>query len=195
METNRTLHERTTELERALELVGRLAITDALTGLHNRRHFGDRLSAEFSRARRYKEPLALLLLDVDHFKQVNDTHGHAAGDAMLQTLADIFGRRCREADMVARVGGDEFAFLLYHSDLNAGSIFAQELLAIVNGHRFEWRGVEVPVGLSIGLACSLDAAEDTETLYAAADLALYDAKRNGRNRFATHPINRAVIAA
>ena len=194
MVTNRALHERTAELEHALELVGRLAITDALTGLHNRRYFADRLSADFSRARRYKEPLALLLLDVDHFKQINDTHGHAAGDAVLQTLAAIFGKRCRDADMVARVGGDEFAFLLYHSDLNAGSIFAQELLVIVNGHGFEWRGVELPVGLSIGLACSLDAAEDTEALYAAADLALYDAKRDGRNRFAIHPINRGAKA-
>ena len=181
-------HERTGALEHALALVEKLAITDALTELHNRRYFDARLSADFSRALRYKEPLALVLLDIDHFKQINDTHGHAAGDALLQNLAAILAKRCRDADMVSRLGGDEFAFVLSHADVEIGSLFAQELLNIVNAHRFEWQGVEIPISLSIGLACASDAVHGTEGLYAAADMALYEAKRGGRNRFAvSHP--------
>lgn len=189
MATNHELHQRTAELEKALALVERLAITDALTGLYNRRHFDDRLAADFSRARRYGEPLTLMLLDVDRFKHVNDTHGHAAGDALLQELGKIFANRCRETDIVARLGGDEFAFLLYRCDLAAGAIFAGELLRSVNAHPFAVDGGILHVGLSIGLACTFASVNTVDGLYAAADMALYAAKRNGRNDVATYPLS------
>lgn len=187
MVTNRALHERTVELERALALVEKLAITDALTQLRNRRYFDDRLAADLSRSRRYGEPLTLLLLDVDHFKRINDTYGHAAGDALLQDMAKIFIDRCRDTDIVARLGGDEFAFLLYRTELQAGAVFAEELLGIVNAHRFAFRDRVLQVGLSIGLACSLDRVNSVEGLYGAADMALYEAKRSGRNSFVMFP--------
>ena len=186
MTTNRELQQRSTALEQALAQVERLATTDFLTQLRNRRYFDDRLAADFSRARRYGEPLSLLLLDIDHFKQTNDTWGHAAGDALLQALSQILSHRCRETDVVARLGGDEFAFLLYHTDLRSGAVFAEELLRIVNAHRFEYQGQPLRAGLSIGLACSADGVNSIEGLYGAADMALYEAKRNGRNRVASH---------
>lgn len=193
MATNRELHERTIELERALALVEKLAITDALTQLRNRRYFDDRLAADLGRSRRYGEPLTLLLLDVDHFKRINDTYGHAAGDALLQDMAKIFIDRCRDTDIVARLGGDEFAFLLYRTELRAGAVFAEELLGIVNAHRFAFRDRVLQVGLSMGLACSLDEVNrvnrvhSVEGLYGAADMALYEAKRSGRNSFVMFP--------
>lgn len=187
MATNRELHERTTELERTLALVEKLAITDALTQLHNRRYFDDRLAADFSRSRRYGEPLTLMLLDVDHFKRINDTQGHAAGDAVLQDLAKVFAKRCRDADIVARIGGDEFAFLLYRTDLHAGALFAKELLGIVNAHPFLFQEHDLHMGLSIGLACTLNSVHSMDSLYGAADMALYEAKRRGRNGLASYP--------
>ena len=187
MATNRELHERTRALEDTLALVEKLAVTDALTQLHNRRYFDDRLAVEFSRSRRFGEPLTLMLLDVDHFKRINDSQGHAAGDALLQDLAKVFAQRCRDADVVARIGGDEFAFLLYHTSLDAGNVFANELLGTVNACSFVFHDRDLKLGLSIGLACTLDSVNSTESLYGAADLALYEAKRRGRNRYASYP--------
>ena len=191
MTTNRELHERTAELERAFGLVEKLAITDSLTQLHNRRHFDDRLVQEFNRAGRFGEPLTLLLLDVDHFKQVNDTQGHAAGDALLQALACILDKRCRASDIVARLGGDEFAFLLYRTHLQEGAAFAAELLSVISAHRFSFQGRDLTMGVSMGLACTLDSSTSVKALYGAADSALYEAKRNGRSGFATHPFQTA----
>ena len=188
MATNRELHQRTIELEGTLALVEKLAITDGLTQLHNRRYFDDRLAVEFSRSQRFGEPLTLMLLDIDHFKRINDSQGHAAGDALLQDLAKVFAQRCRDADVVARIGGDEFAFLLYHTDLDAGNLFANELLGTVNTRSFVFGDHDLRLGLSIGLACTLDSvSSSTESLYGAADLALYEAKRRGRNRYASFP--------
>ena len=193
MTTNRELHERTAELERAFGLVEKLAITDSLTQLHNRRHFDDRLVQEFNRAGRFGEPLTLLLLDVDHFKQVNDTQGHAAGDALLQSLASILDKRCRASDIVARLGGDEFAFLLYRTHLQEGAAFAAELLSVINAHRFSFQHEDLGLSVSIGLACTLDSPTSVKALYGAADAALYEAKRDGRSCFATHPSKTVVV--
>lgn len=186
MVTNAELHKRTAELERALALVQALAVTDALTGLHNRRHFDERLAADFSRSRELGEPLTLVLIDVDHFKHINDNWGHAAGDALLQALAAILAERCRETDLAARLGGDEFALLLYRTDAHAAAHFAGHLLERVAAAPVEFQGRPIALGVSIGLAGIGDRIEDVEQLYAAADRALYEAKRSGRNRYAVH---------
>lgn len=186
MVTNAELHKRTGELERALALVQALAVTDALTGLHNRRYFDERLAADFSRSRELGEPLTLVLIDVDHFKHINDNWGHAAGDALLQALAAILAERCRETDLAARLGGDEFALLLYRTDVRAAAHFARHLLDRVAAAPVQFQERPIALGVSIGLAGTSDRIDDVEQLYAAADRALYEAKRSGRNRYATH---------
>lgn len=181
------LENRTHDLEKALSLVEKLAVTDSLTDLRNRRYFDDNLAAAFARSQRFGEPICLILLDVDHFKQINDTYGHVAGDAVLQTLARAFRGRTRETDIVARLGGDEFAFLLYRTSLQEGEVFGHNLLTLAAEQLFSFHGQEVRVGLSIGVACNQDNIHSIEALYGAADEALYEAKRRGRNRAVTYP--------
>ena len=189
MDTNRQLQQRTEELEKrsqdlekAMTLLERLAVTDSLTELRNRRYFDDTLNAAFARAQRSGEAVTLILVDIDHFKKINDTYGHAAGDAVLQRLAKLFKERTRETDIAARLGGDEFAFLLFHSDRQGSAAFADSILAETHQLRFVFDGAEVRIGLSIGLACSKDGIQSVEALYGAADEALYEAKRHGRDQ-------------
>ncbi|MCL5060050.1 MAG: diguanylate cyclase [Candidatus Thermoplasmatota archaeon] len=181
------LESRTQDLEKALSLVEKLAVTDSLTDLRNRRYFDDNLAAAFARSQRFGEPICLILLDVDHFKQINDTYGHAAGDTVLQTLGRAFKSRTRETDIVARLGGDEFAFLLYRTSLQEGELFGDNLLTLAAEQRFIFHGQEVRAGLSIGIACNQDSIHSIEALYGAADEALYEAKRRGRNRAISYP--------
>lgn len=183
----RELESRTRELEKALALLEKLAVTDSLTELRNRRYFDDSLAAAFARAQRFNEPLCLVLADVDHFKQINDSYGHAAGDTVLQKLAAAFRERTRETDVVARLGGDEFAFLLSRTNLDEGRVFAESLLNLAAGLRFSFDGQSLGVSLSIGLTCSDGWAHSVEALYGAADEALYEAKRRGRGQAVAYP--------
>ena len=194
MKTNEQLQQRTQELEsrtqdleKALALVEKLAVTDSLTDLRNRRYFDDNLAAAFARSQRFNEPLSLILLDVDNFKHINDSYGHAAGDIVLQTLARTFKSRTRETDILARLGGDEFAFLLYRTGAAEARSFAEKLLALAQEHRFTFHNQEIRVGLSIGVACTQADIHSIEALYGAADEALYEAKRQGRNRTVAYP--------
>lgn len=183
------LESRTQSLEKALTLLEKLAVTDSLTGLRNRRYFDDNMAATFARAQRFNEPMCLILLDVDFFKQINDTYGHAAGDTVLQTLARAFKTRTRETDISARLGGDEFAFLLYRTQREEGVLFGTALLAMLRGIPFKFHDHEVTVSLSIGVACNRDDIHSIEALYGAADEALYEAKRRGRNQVVAHPFD------
>lgn len=206
METNRELQQRSEELERrseelekALSLVEQLAVTDSLTELRNRRYFDDTMNTAFARALRFDEDLTLILLDVDYFKHVNDHYGHAAGDEVLQTLSRIFKERTREIDVAARVGGDEFAFLLYQTGREEGEVFARDLLKLVHEQRFVFDGDEVWIGLSIGLAGiheSLGAGNPSvAALCRAADEALYEAKHRGRDQVVSYPFSSNAIEA
>lgn len=183
------LEQRSQDLEKALNLVEKLAVTDSLTDLRNRRYFDDNLATSFARALRFNEPLALLLIDIDYFKKINDTYGHAAGDTILQTLSGIFKSRTRETDISARLGGDEFAFLLYRTNREIGMTFAEELLARTHELEFTFLGQSVKIGLSIGVACNWDDIHSIEALYGAADEALYEAKRRGRNQVVAYPFD------
>ena len=185
--TNEQLMTRSTELEDAFALMEKLAITDSLTLLYNRRHFDDCLAAAFSRAQRHQEPVCLILLDVDHFKHVNDSLGHAAGDYVLQELGRLIKSRIRETDTAARPGGDEFALLLYHTDKVGAKNLADDLLLLTRVHQFVFNGSNITATFSIGIALLETELNDVKALYAAADSALYEAKRRGRNQLVVYP--------
>ncbi|MCL5961580.1 MAG: GGDEF domain-containing protein, partial [Chloroflexi bacterium] len=173
-------------LEGVAEATRRLAITDELTGLHNRRHFQDELRAQMLHTKAHHRTLTILMIDVDRFKEINDALGHQAGDQTLNQLASVLGRHARSADLVARVGGDEFAVLLYGADFATGKVIAERLCEAVRNEIFDAVRdlAELRPTLSIGLACFPIHARDAEELLVAADKALYAAKKAGRDRVA-----------
>jgi diguanylate cyclase (GGDEF)-like protein len=164
------------------EEIYRLMTFDGLTQIHNKRHFHESLDREVSRSVRYERPISLVLFDIDHFKKVNDTHGHLAGDALLRQLASLVRGRIRREDLFARVGGEEFAVLLPEIELDGAESFADKIRRVAEGATFQFEDVTISVTLSLGVA-SLRADHGTgEALYRAADAALYTAKQTGRNR-------------
>ncbi len=167
-----------------------LATTDGLTGLKNRRTFGEKLAEEHARAVRYHQPLSLLLLDVDHFKQYNDTFGHPAGDAVLQRVAQTLGSTARDTDVAARYGGEEFVLILPQTDEAGALVIAERLRSVIAGGDWELR----PITASVGIATlSLD-TPTPDCLTACADKALYQSKEAGRNRV-THGNPAAPLAS
>lgn len=157
-----------------------LAKADALTGLPNRREFEERLEQALARSRRSAQAVALLFLDVDHFKSINDSHGHGVGDAVLREFAARLAPAMRQTDFVARLAGDEFVILVEgpHAVTEA-QIIAQKVLAATD-QPVILPGLSLPISVSIGIAISRDHDETPQTLLAAADSALYEAKRSGR---------------
>jgi two-component system cell cycle response regulator len=163
------------------EEIYRLMTLDGLTQLHNRRFFQEALDREFARSRRYHHPFCLVLFDIDHFKRINDTHGHLAGDDVLRRVAGLVSTKVRTNDLVARVGGEEFALILPEADRMGGVALAEKLRKMIANERFEHEGAAIPVTISLGVAdFNADFASSAE-LYKAADDRLYDAKRSGRN--------------
>ncbi|HEX6493542.1 MAG TPA: diguanylate cyclase [Candidatus Dormibacteraeota bacterium] len=154
--------------------------TDALTGICNRRHLEERLQGVLSMARRHREPAAVLMIDVDHFKSINDSMGHAGGDAVLREVADRLRRRVRLEDVVGRWGGEEFLVLGGITDAVAAGVLAERLRAAIADEPFEIDGAgRIRVTVSIGAAAG---TSDVEALVRQADAALYEAKAQGRNR-------------
>lgn len=177
------LRDRNQQLESMLHSVEALASTDALTGLYNRRRFADVLKREFAVTKRYKNTLSCLLLDLDHFKQVNDRFGHDAGDQVLKEVARRITGSLREVDLAARYGGEEFVILLPHTSKGDASIVAERLLKNVRKQEFNFGGELLTVTTSIGCAGNSDVASSSpDDLVKAADIALYEAKKCGRNR-------------
>jgi diguanylate cyclase (GGDEF)-like protein len=171
------------DLERANEELRRMAVTDALTGLHNRRHVEELLHEMFEHSIRLHEPLACTMFDLDHFKSVNDTYGHQAGDAVLQQLAGILKASAREIDRVGRYGGEEFIVLLPGTVLDAAVTFAERARQQVESHTFTFEGGSLRRTMSCGVAAfPHPRIEHREALVKAADDALYVAKELGRNR-------------
>lgn len=168
-----------------LEETRRLAITDSLTGLFNRRHFNQQLEENVGRAQRYEETLALVFVDLDHFKEVNDRFGHHAGDRCLQALSNTLRESVRDSDQIARIGGEEFAVLLIRADRQLALSIAQRLHERIDNLILE-EDPPLPVNLtaSLGVAFFPDDGDDPKSLMRAADRALYTAKRLGRNRVA-----------
>jgi two-component system, cell cycle response regulator len=170
--------------EQALISVHDSALKDGLTRAYNRRVFDDRLRSEFSFAARHDRSLVLLLVDVDHFKSVNDTYGHQAGDCVLQQVATLIASTLRAEDCCARYGGEEFAVLIRDTSPADAMVVAERVRALVAAQQVEWAGQKITVTVSIGMACSvaMPPTEDSASLLRRADEALYQAKESGRNR-------------
>ncbi len=180
---NQELTLRSKELEQMVTLSQRLATTDSLTGLQNRRFLDENLGSVFALAKRHADPLCLVLLDVDFFKQINDEYGHASGDVVLKLLGDLIRWSTRESDISARMGGDEFAFILPRTSVAQAKIFAESLLEKTRTHAFVIPGEKIlKVTLSMGVTELTEDILSVEALYGAADKALYESKHRGRNQ-------------
>ncbi len=158
------------------------ALYDALTKACNKRHFLHRLETEVAYAKRHSTPLSLLMIDIDHFKRINDGHGHPAGDHVLSTLGQIVSSALRTEDLFARFGGEEFAVLCRGVTANSALSLAERLRARVETFAFEYQGRRIPVTISVGVAAWFDQADSATKLISDADEALYKAKGSGRNR-------------
>ncbi len=174
------LAEKNEELQRVNEILSQLSITDGLTKLHNHRYFQDHLSREIKRVSRTHAPLAMILLDIDDFKLLNDTHGHAAGDEVLMALAAIMNDTARESDLIARYGGEEFVILMPNTDLEGALHLAEKLRMAVESTRLIIGDRMKPIDITISLGVATYEGERRE-FFGEADRALYQAKANGKN--------------
>jgi diguanylate cyclase (GGDEF)-like protein len=183
------LQGRNADLEKAVTI-------DTLTGLLNRKRFDELLASEFSRARRERGNLCVLFVDVDHFKRVNDTFGHAAGDAVLRNLGSVLQRVTGPTHLAARYGGEEFVVLVPGATLQTGSHLAQTIRQAVEDAPTGFGGRDLPVRVSVGVAVMEGGAyfDDPEQLLTFADRALYAAKRCGRNTVRICPAPQAAAA-
>jgi two-component system, cell cycle response regulator len=168
------------ESNKRLEL---LSITDGLTKLHNHRYFQDELARAFENSQRYERPLSLAMIDIDFFKKVNDTYGHAAGDDVLKRVASLYRDSVRSTDLVARYGGEEFAVMMPETELADAITFAEKIRALIESTPIETQAGTLNVSVSIGVASvPLSRIHSSKELIVAADKALYRAKRSGRNQ-------------
>jgi diguanylate cyclase (GGDEF)-like protein len=180
-----------TDLIRNSELLERLATTDSMTGLYNRRHFLSLAEAEWSRFQRYQRPLSMLMIDIDHFKSVNDRYGHAVGDEAIVSVATACLHNKRNPDVVGRIGGEEFAVLLPETDSAQAAIVAERIRERVAGHFLSVHSVQFKLTISIGFATAAVSMSGIDALMRAAHAALYQAKQGGRNRVARWPLPEA----
>lgn len=164
------------------EAIHRLAIEDGLTGVANRRYFEEFLERELARAIRYQRPLAVALLDADHFKSINDTYGHLAGDHILQTLARLASETTRREELFARYGGEEFVLVMPEKSPEQAAQYAEKLRSLIESNIFEFEGQVIPVTVSIGVANLSNKIRSVTSFAQEADRALYQAKESGRNR-------------
>jgi diguanylate cyclase (GGDEF)-like protein len=161
------------------------ALRDGLTSTFNRRYFVDRLQSEIRFAVRHEKTLALLFVDIDYFKKINDEHGHLAGDQVLAGVARVMTSTIRAEDVLARYGGEEFAVICREIEADGALALGERLRVAVAQQRFEHAGKVIPVTVSVGIAAERK-IEDAQAFIAAADAAMYEAKRAGRNRVCVH---------
>jgi len=180
-QANELLRQEIELRKRIEERLHRLAITDFLTGVFNRRHFFDLVEREVHRSRRYGHPVSIALFDIDSFKEINDTYGHVAGDQVLQIVVDRFLNNLRQTDVFGRYGGDEFVILLPETPPSEALQAMERLHQDVTQQTVDIGKGTIPLSISMGVAC-LSGADDAEKLFTKADRALYAAKAAGRNR-------------
>ena len=181
-ERTQALNQANAELREANQILEKLAASDSLTELANRRSFFEHAAAEVQRAQRYGHPLSLQMLDIDHFKSINDHFGHAAGDEVLRKLADVLRANLRHNDLAARIGGEEFVVLLPETRLEAAAQHAERLRMAIAALRFPFDQAMHSITVSIGVA-ALDIGElSPDPMLMRADSGLYRAKDDGRNR-------------
>ncbi|HHJ39694.1 MAG: hypothetical protein AXA67_00745 [Methylothermaceae bacteria B42] len=174
------LERESQELHQRLRLAHQQALYDPVTGLPNRKAVEERLAQEFSRWQRFKQPVSLLVWDIDRFKQINDRFGHQAGDKALRIVAQTLGQGIREADFIGRYGGEEFVMLLPGTEVEGGLKVAEKLRRAVETCGFNSRGKPVPITISCGIT-EFREGDRVETAFERADKALYEAKQAGRN--------------
>ena len=181
-ETNAILQAQLIEIQALHETLQYEAVRDSLTGLYNRRYLFETLDRELARARREEYPVSVMMVDVDHFKDFNDRHGHQAGDEVLRKLGALFRREIRQSDIACRYGGEEFVIIMPRADDGDTERRADSIRASFSGMPVEWEGQELFASISIGIAFYPRHGTDVRTMIKAADGALYEAKRAGRNR-------------
>ena len=177
------LQDKIVQLERAKERLRELAVTDGLTGLKNYRHFKDVLGLEIKRAERHKSPLSLIMFDIDYFKNYNDTHGHLAGDRVLQDIAILVSKNIRKNDLAARYGGEEFALILPNTSIQNARTVAEKIRKLVEEYQFPFQESQ-PDGnltISVGVSSYPSSGKSFEELVSCADKRLYLAKARGKN--------------
>ena len=174
-----------TEKKLIQEELERLATTDPLTGIFNRRSFFDMANREIRRSVRYNYPFSLLMLDIDHFKRVNDTYGHGFGDQVIQRFTEACNECLREEDIFGRVGGEEFSIVLVSAGLDGASCVADRIRQKWSDTELQVEGKNVSFTVSIGVADLLNPRESVDMVMERADKALYSAKQSGRNQVKT----------
>jgi diguanylate cyclase (GGDEF)-like protein len=162
----------------------RLTTIDGLTQVFNRRYFEDTIDREISRCRRYHRMLSLVMVDIDHFKKINDTWGHIAGDAVLKDVARVIGSKIRREDVLARYGGEEFGLVLPEVDHKGATVMAEKARKLVEKHAFTFDGEKIAVTISAGVSSLEKKKDDGAELVKRADVKLYEAKAAGRNQVA-----------
>jgi len=160
----------------------KLTTMDGLTQISNRRFFEEALEREISRCNRYGREMSLVLIDIDHFKQINDNYGHLAGDTVLKALASTIKNRIRREDVFARYGGEEFALLLPEVDLKGAAAMAEKARKLVEAQKFEFDNQRIPVTISAGVAALTGTQREPADVVRAADAKLYESKSTGRNK-------------
>ena len=195
MEAKMRMVEMTLAMQQANEQVAAendhlkdMAYVDALTRLGNRRQYENVAGAELDRCGRVGNSFALIVIDIDHFKQVNDTYGHAAGDAILVDVAKELQNHVRKYDSVFRYGGEEFVVVLPETNLETCGVVAERLRAAIEAYQFSFEGTEIPITISLGGAIYGRglSTDQLDSLFKLADEALYKAKKSGRNRYLAH---------
>lgn len=179
------VEKRTLELKLANDRLAELAMTDPLTKILNRRAFSKKIIEEIDRSSRYKHPLVVAMIDVDHFKHFNDTEGHVLGDEALKKIAQLFLGNLRKSDTLARYGGEEFVIMMPETKLASGVEICERLRSAVESNAFQGQERAGYLTVSIGLCEYPQAGDTAEGLIQAADKALYEAKQSGRNRVMT----------
>ena len=179
--TNKTrqLTKKNKELQKAREKIEKLSKTDKLTGLPNRRHFINYLEKIFSQAQRYSQPLSLVMIDLDKFKNINDTYGHDVGDDVLSTLGNLLNKETREEDLAARIGGEEFIIVLTQTHINEAQNYAQRIRKKIT--QLDIESMPIKITASLGVA-TMKNDSNYESILKRADQALYKAKESGRNK-------------
>lgn len=165
-----------------------MASTDFLTGVMNRRYFFDKAADEISRHKRFNHPVTVLMLDIDYFKNVNDTYGHPAGDFIIRSVADILKAEVRKNDLICRFGGEEFALLMVETDYKEAVDSAHRLLTKIKNEPFKFEDHSIKITASIGLTTAIinETKDSIHTLISRSDKALYRAKERGRDRIETN---------
>jgi len=173
------------ENARMYEKMEKMAVTDGLTRLYNHRYFRDWLEAEIQRTKRIPIKISLILIDIDHFKNVNDTYGHPVGDIVLKKMALILKESIRGSDLAARYGGEEFVLILLDTHAKGAKKFADRVRRLIKGTKIDYPGGSLSISISMGITTFPENAEHIQPLIDGADKALYYSKENGRNK-ATH---------